>query len=39
MEEIIYSIISTLLSWAIERSADAVLDLIIEWLKHRFQID
>ncbi|MGB5634721.1 MAG: hypothetical protein WBM86_18320, partial [Waterburya sp.] len=35
MEEILFWIISTLLAWAIERSADAMLDLIIEWLKRR----
>ncbi len=35
MEEIMIIIISTLLAWAVERSADAVLDLIIEWLKRR----
>ncbi len=36
MEEIVVLIISTLLAWAVERSADAVLDLITEWLKRRF---
>ena len=36
MEEILFLIISTLLAWAVERSADGVLDLIIEWLKRRF---
>jgi hypothetical protein len=36
MEEILYFIISALLSWAIDRSADAILDLVIEWLKRRF---
>ncbi len=36
MEEILYLIFSTLLAWAVERSADAVLDLISEWLKRRF---
>lgn len=29
-------IFSTLLAWAVEKSADAVLDLIIEWVKRRF---
>ncbi len=37
MEEILFFIISTLLAWALERSADAVLDLIIEWLKRQFK--
>lgn len=36
MEQIFWLIISALLTWAVERSADAVLDLVIEWLKHRF---
>jgi len=36
MEEIMMLILSTLLAWAVERSADAMLDLIIEWLKRRF---
>ena len=36
MEEILYLIFSAILAWAVERSADAVLDLIIEWLKCRF---
>ena len=36
MEEILFWIISTLLAWAVERSADALLDLIIEWLKRQF---
>lgn len=35
MEQILHLIISTLLSWAIERFADALLDLIIKWLKRR----
>ncbi len=37
MEEILFLIVSTLLAWAVERSADAVLDLILEWLKRRFK--
>ena len=36
MEEILFWLIYTLLAWAIERSADAMLDLILEWLKHLF---
>lgn len=36
MEELLWLIISTLLSWGIERSADAILDLIIEWWKRHF---
>lgn len=36
MEEILFWIISTLLAWAVERSADALLDLFIEWLKRQF---
>ena len=35
MEELLYLLISTLLAWAIERSADALLDLLLEWLKNR----
>ena len=34
MEELLFLIISTLLAWAIERSADALLDLFLEWLKN-----
>ncbi len=37
MEEILLLIVSTLLAWAVERSADAILDLIIEWLKRRLR--
>ena len=36
MEEILFWLVSTLLAWAVERSADALLDLILEWLKHQF---
>ncbi len=35
MEELLFLLISTLLAWAIERSADALLDLFLEWLKNR----
>ena len=28
-------IFSTLLAWAVERSADALLDFVIEWLKRQ----
>ncbi len=35
MEELLFLLISTLLAWAIERSADALLDLLLEWLKNR----
>ena len=34
MEQLLFLIISTLLAWAVERSADALLDLFLEWLKH-----
>ncbi len=37
MEEILFLILSTLLTWAIERSADTILDLIIEWFKRHFK--
>ena len=37
MEQIIFWIIATLLAWAVERSADALLDLIIEWIKRQFR--
>ncbi len=33
MEEILTLIFSTVLTWAVEKSADAVLDFMIEWLK------
>ncbi len=36
MEEILFWLVSTLLAWAVERSADALLDLILEWFKRRF---
>lgn len=36
MEELLFLIISTLLAWAIERSADALLDLFFEWLKNHY---
>lgn len=35
MEEILVWLIYTLFNWAIGRSADALLDLIIKWLEHR----
>ncbi len=35
MEELLFLLISTLIAWAIERSADALLDLLLEWLKNR----
>ncbi len=35
MEELLFLILSTLLAWAIEKSADALLDLFLEWLKNR----
>ncbi len=37
MEEILFWLILTLLAWAVERSADTVLDLIIEWLKRWYK--
>ncbi len=36
MEELLWLIISTLLAWSVERSADALLDLIVEWWKRHF---
>jgi len=35
MEQLMFLILSTLLAWAVERSADALLDLFLEWLKNR----
>gem|GEM_PF-5615291 len=35
MEQLLLLILSTLLVWAVERSADALLDFFLEWLKNR----